>query len=92
MDIDPAKVLIHEKVEKALYPADPSGAEYVVAGEAIGEEGLIPVALDAHATDGNCIVTIADGHRTGEQVTVPDRYVTAFGKEFVEDASKRLFR
>jgi hypothetical protein len=92
MEMDPEKVLIQQKVERAVNPTDAGGAEYMLAGEAIGEEGLIQVALDAHNIDGTCHVTIADGHRTGESVTVSDRHITAFGKEFVEDAARRLFR
>jgi hypothetical protein len=92
MELDPEKVLIQQKVERAVNPTDAGGAEYMLTGSAIGEEGLIQVALDAHNADGTCNVTIADGHRTGESVTVSDRFITAFGQEFVDDATRRLFR
>ena len=92
MELDPEKVLIQQKVERAVNPTDAGGHEYMLTGEAIGEVGLIQVALDAHNIDGTCSVTIADGHRTGESVTVSDKYITAFGQEFVDAATKGLFR
>ncbi len=92
MELDPEKVLIQQKVERAVNPTDAGGHEYMLTGEAIGEQGLIQVALDSHNSDATCTVTIADGHRTGESVTVSDKYITAFGNEFVEDATRRLFR
>lgn len=87
---DPEKALFRSIVERANAPK--STSEFLLHGPAIGEEGLIPCIVESNTKPGECTVKIADGHRTGETITVSDRQVFALSKEFINDASQRLFR
>jgi hypothetical protein len=88
-NVDADRVLSTARALSAISPAD--GVEYLVEGSAVGESGMIPCVLDSEG-DGVVSITLADGPNTGFSTTVDKSKVTALGKEFYEDASKRLFR
>jgi hypothetical protein len=90
---DSEKIIIRDKVSRSNDPVANRSFECLLQGSAIGEEGLIPCILEAHnAGSGDCTVKIADGHRTGEVVTVGERQVMALSQEFISEACKSLFK
>jgi len=83
---DTDRLIIHQKLKQAT-----NDQEFVVDGAAIGEEGWVPCVVSADGV-GKCVITISDGHRTGESLSVDSSRVVAFGSEFVNDATGRLFK
>lgn len=82
---------IRDMVTRAQDPK--TSFECLLEGSAIGEAGLIPCILEhQNAQSGDLTVKIADGHRTGEVVTVGERDVLAMSQEFINDACKNLFK
>lgn len=88
---DPDKILIEEQL-KNLDKKVPT-TEHFVEGSAVGHagSGLIPCVIEGK-TGSSLSVKLADGPDTGCTFDVEEKFVKAFGKEFYDDASRRLFR
>jgi hypothetical protein len=83
---DTDRLIVQQKLQQIR-----DDQEFAVEGSAIGEEGWVPCVVSEEST-GKCLITISDGHRTGESVSVDSSHVVSFGTEFVKDATGRLFR